>query len=326
MKKYITIVIPAFNEEESIVETIQDYINFFPSSFVVVVDNNSNDRTFELANNFLKSKKIDGLVLKELRQGKAAAVQAALNRFLSTWVIMTDGDATYPASDMFALFKIMEYERYDHGVLDRISSGNYVASNNLKTFVHGFGNKMFTKLISFFSGIKYQDVLSGGRIFSYPLIETFVINCSGFELESELNFHSAEISARTYEHKCSYRSRAEDNPSKLSTIRDGLKIFQIILKLGIKRKPDILYNIFGFLLLLFGILISTELILIYIRESRVIYSSTAVAASLMLLGGIHFILYALNIRENRQVENKKLRISFNSLKRKWNEDLDIKIG
>ena len=266
------------------------------------------------------------MVLKEARQGKACAVASALSRFNSVWWIITDADATYPASDMFSLFQHMEKCRYDHGILDRLTPKNYVSSGIIKTFLHRLGNYFFTYLISRVSGVKYQDALSGGRIFSHPFIDTFVITSDGFELESEINFHAAEVCVNTCEYSCEYLSRGKENPSKLSTFKDGLKILRMILKLGLKRKPYIFFYIIGFFMNAIGIVLSLKLLFIYLRVGQVIYSSTAVLVALFLLGGIHFFLFGLSIKNNRMSEILNIRMRINATKRIWNEELDHRLS
>jgi len=241
--RYITVIIPAFNEELTIIKTLREYAEFFPDAFFIVVDNNSTDKTYENASITLSQDGLDGLVITENLQGKANAINSALSRVQSIWWIMTDADATYPAADMRALFDLMETKRFDHGVLDRISSKNYVSESQLKTFIHKTGNQFFSGLISLLTKVQYRDVLSGGRILSCPFVESFVINSSGFELESEINFHAAKISAKTTEYKCNYRPRDRESPSKLSTFKDGVKILYFILDLGLKKKPDIFASI-----------------------------------------------------------------------------------
>lgn len=319
---WVTIIFPAYNEENSIFDTLKEYRVFFPEAFFVVVDNNSKDETLNNAEKYFISSKTKGIVLKEPIQGKANAVKQAIKRYKSLWWILTDADLTYPAEDMRFLFDEVRRKRIDHGILDRMSSNSYVNKNSLKTKVHKIGNIFFSRLISIASGVKFSDVLSGGRVFSSPFVEMLEINCGGFELESEINFHSVEINASTIEFPCKYRKRNDGDPSKLSPFRDGIKILKFIFDWGIKKKPDMLFNASGIILVFIGSFLSIKLIELYITIGKVTFPSTAVAASLLLLSGIQFLLFGLSSRLQRESHIKNLRIMTNQLRKNWHQDLD----
>jgi len=136
----VAIIVPAYNEEASIGQTIEDYKNFFPEAVFVVVDNNSTDRTSEVAQRYLNP--LTDFLLHETKQGKGAAVKSALSRVSSQIYIMTDADLTYPACDARKLFDTITEVRCDMVVGDRVSDGVY-AKQNVR-FGHSAGNKLLS--------------------------------------------------------------------------------------------------------------------------------------------------------------------------------------
>jgi len=321
MIKLLTIVLPAYNEELSIQSTLQDYHSYFPDAFFIVVDNNSNDKTASLSSNYLKSNNIDGVVIYEAKKGKANAVKTAFNFTESIWWIMADADMTYPAKDMFQLYKKLQKSNYDHGILNRLKGNHYISDTPLKTVIHKIGNKFFSKLISRLSGVNISDAFSGGRIFTSPFIETFVINTNGFELESEINFHSSLIRANIIEHDCEIRKRGNNNPSKLNTFLDGYKILKLIFKLFIHAKLKYLSFVIGAMLIMLGIFFSLKLLAIYLNNGEMNYSSTAVMTSIFLITGFQLVIFSIILSLMEKNKTEQIRLKFNSLKKKWHMNL-----
>jgi glycosyltransferase involved in cell wall biosynthesis len=314
-RKSITIVFPAFNEERSILLTLKEYREVFPKAFFVIIDNNSTDKTSLITSRYLSKFDVNGILIKEFNQGKANAFKSAINAFKSDWWILTDADSTYPAADMLKLFKLAKDSSADHGILSRLKTNSYINKNNFKTTIHKFGNNFFSSLINFLSHANFSDCLSGGRVFSLPFIETLVIESTGFELETELNFHSIEIGAKLVEYPCKYRKRKEGDESKLSAFKDGVKIFKFIFNWGIYKKPDILFKISGFLFICIGVVFALRLLNIYISFGEMRYSSSAIAVGIILITGIQFILFGMGITVNRKNYTKLLRLNFLKIKR-----------
>jgi len=269
---------------------------------------------------------INGCVIDEPRQGKANAVKNAMQRVNPLFWIMTDADATYSPETLSQLLKSMIKLRNDHGVADRISDNAYTNSSRLKTYLHKLGNIYFTKIIEITTGAKYRDVLSGGRVFSAPFINSISISSDGFQLESELNIKSAELGIRTIEIPTTYGKRADSNPSKLSTFKDGFKILRFIVSNAFFEKPDKLFFLVAFLSFLPGFFLAVKLIFIYIEIGSVQHTSTAVAVALLLIVSVQLFLFSLYINFQRK-ERIQLNIKeFSMHKRSWNAELDRILG
>ena len=96
--KNVTFLLPAYNEERSIGTMLQQ-VSEYPKSKVIVVDNNSNDKTAEIA------KKRGVIVLQEHKQGKAHAIKRGFEHIKTNFVVMLDADNTYDPQDAKKLLK-----------------------------------------------------------------------------------------------------------------------------------------------------------------------------------------------------------------------------
>ena len=318
MEPYLTILIPAYNEESSIVQTLNDYSKFFPSANFIVIDNNSNDKTYDTVSEYINdNSKINIELFTETTQGKASAIKSALIKKRSLWWIMTDADNTYPAEDMLSLFEYVKNNKLNHGVLDRLTKNSYTNKGRIKTFIHYIGNTFFSKLLSIITGNNYRDVFSGGRVFSQPFIETLVINSKGFELETEINLHASMLGIKTYEHTSAYRDRPKDSQSKLSPFYDGLKILKFSFAWLINRRSDLILIILGSLSFILGFILSIYLVGVFLELGSVPYPSTAIASALFILTGLQLIFFGISFRFQRHSLQRYIRMKFNNIHRLW---------
>lgn len=315
----VSIILPAYNEELTIKNTINEYKLIFPNDQIIVVDNNSIDSTKKEALSVL-NQQID-FFLQEKNQGKGNAFRNAISRVKSDIYILVDSDSTYPAYEAKRLLEIMINERCDMVVGDRMSKDSY-EKLNYKRFGHTIGNKFMSKIISILTGNKYSDVFSGMRVMSYPFVKNLDISSSGFELETELNFMASYLKAKVKEIEITYRSRPQNSFSKLNTYIDGLKIFYFAFVKLLSFKPIRPFLILSFLTFIISVYLSYRVINGYLNTGFS-YSTTAIGSAIFIL--ITFLSFftgiLLNIVTNSSRSNKVIR--FLNDKRKWNLKLDL---
>ena len=143
----VCIVIPAYNEEVAIAQTIREYKRAFPDSRLVVVDNNSGDKTSDRARAELGP---NDLILYEAKRGKGNAVRTGLGRVSADIYILVDGDGTYPAEDARRMLNALERKRCDMVIGDRLSGGAYSRQNTRAG--HSAGNRFLTSCVSLLAG------------------------------------------------------------------------------------------------------------------------------------------------------------------------------
>jgi glycosyltransferase involved in cell wall biosynthesis len=270
----IAVLVPCYNEEATISDVVRDFRAALPSATVYVYDNNSTDRTVEVA------REAGATVYTEPLQGKGNVVRRMFADIEADVFVMTDGDNTYDASIAPELVKKLLDENLDlvngkriHEVTEAYRPG------------HQFGNALLTSLVAIIFGKRFEDMLSGYKIFSRRFAKSFPSLSSGFEIETELTVHALELRMPVAEVETRYGARPEGSESKLSTFSDGFRILRMIGMLIKEERP------LQFFMSIFGLFAITALILVipvistYLDTGLVPRLPTAVLATgLMLLG------------------------------------------
>ncbi|MDB5963335.1 MAG: glycosyl transferase [Massilia sp.] len=269
----IAVILPCYNEEAAIGAVVRSFRKELPSARIYVYDNNSKDRTSQVA------AEAGAIVRSETLQGKGNVVRRMFADIEADVYLMCDGDITYDAPSAPALIRKLLEDNLDMVVGCRIDSeqASYRAG-------HRFGNALFTGSVASLFGNRFTDILSGYRAFSRRYVKSFPALSNGFEIETELTVHALELRMPIGELDTPYGARMEGSQSKLSTYRDGFRILMMITKLFKSERPLAFFSIIFALLTLAAVGLSIPLLLTYIETGLVPRLPTAVlAASIMLL-------------------------------------------
>lgn len=245
----IAIILPAYNEEVTIAETIEAFYNELPEARIVVVNNNSKDATAVIARDTLKRLDAHGGVLDEHRQGKGNAMRRAFTDVDADIFVMSDADLTYPADRIHDLIRPILEKQADMVVGDRLSGGHYKKEN--KRNFHGFGNHLVKWLINRLFRADLKDVMTGYRAFSRKFVKNYPILVEGFQIETDVTLHALDKRFRIVEIPVEYIDRPAGSFSKLNTFADGAKVLFTIASILRYYRP---LAFFGGLALLFGLL------------------------------------------------------------------------
>ena len=273
----LTIIIPAYNEENAIICCLKEFYKEFQDAYFIVVDNNSSDNTFTLANQFFKKNNVNGVVLQEKMQGKGYAVSRALREVRSKHYIMTDADITYSASDALLLYKLALNDGYDMVCGNRLEDGSYEGSGSRSG--HQFGNMLLSKIVSKIFKRDVGDLLTGLRVLTFNIAQVYPSLAKGFDLETDLAIFCMNYGFSFYEHPITYRKRAEGSQSKLNTFSDGLKIVKRILLLFVYYKPLKFYSIVSLFFLITCIFLGYPIISFYLETGLVPRLPTAILSA-----------------------------------------------
>ena len=222
----IAVVIPCYNEEASIGEVVSDFKKHLPSAQIYVCDNNSQDRTSEIA------KQHGAAVLFELELGKANAVRRLFQSVDAEIFVMVDGDGTYPASKARDLIETLRDTSSDMVIGVRKSK-----SADAYRFGHVMGNKFFTFVINLMFKGSINDVFSGYRVFNKRFVMSFNPSSTHFAIEAEMNVHALLLGLAIAEEEVEYGERPKGSQSKLSALKDGTRILVFIFYLFIFFMP-----------------------------------------------------------------------------------------
>lgn len=301
----IAVLIPCYNEEQTIAKVVRDVRNVLPESAVYVYDNNSSDRTVELA------KAAGAQVRYEYKQGKGNVIRRMFREIDAECYLMIDGDDTYPLDCARELVDGVLLHNADMVVGDRLSSTYF--TENKRPF-HNFGNSLMRAGINrlFHSDIK--DIMTGYRAFSYEFVKTFPVFSKGFEIETEMTIHAVNYSMQVENVVVEYRDRPEGSVSKLNTYSDGIRVIRKMLQLYKNYKPLRFFGALCFLLILAAGFFMIPIVGEYMRTGLVPRFPTMIACGFMALAGIQsffagMILDVLAAKDRRDFEYRLTKIS-----------------
>jgi glycosyltransferase involved in cell wall biosynthesis len=289
----IAVTIPCLNEEKTVGKVIDDFRRELPGAAIYVIDNCSTDRTVEI------SQEKQAVVLNEPRAGKGFAVENIFSNISEKYIVMVDGDDTYPADKVKELVSVVTEGQADMAV------GSRTVSGDKKSFrkYHAFGNTIITFLINKVHGSGLTDVLSGYRVFNRKMLKKIPIVSSGFEVETELTLQTLYYDLKVIELPVSLNKRPEGSFSKLRTYRDGFRILWKIFSLLRAFKPLTFFGTCGLVFFFLGLLSGILPVRDYIVDPQhyISHVPLAILASGLCLVGIQFVflgvlLHAINMR------------------------------
>ena len=213
----VAVLAPCYNEEATIAGVIGDFRAALPAATIYVFDNNSSDRTAEVA------RAAGAVVRPAALQGKGNVVRLMFADVEADIYVLVDGDGTYDAAAAPALVEALL-----QGGLDMVSAARVSQEREACRTGHRMGNLLLTGLVRISFGRRFQDMLSGYRVFSRRFVKSFPAASGGFEIETELTVHVLQMRLPAREIETDYRSRPEGSASKLNTIRDGVRILRMI--------------------------------------------------------------------------------------------------
>ena len=297
----IAVLIPCYNEEKTIKKVVEDFKKELPEAKIYVYDNNSTDKTAEVA------KEAGAIVRYETKQGKGNVIRTMFREIDAQSYIMVDGDDTYPAESAKEMVDYILNEKVDMVIGDRLSS-TYFTEN--KRRFHGFGNKLTRFLINRIYKSNIRDVMTGYRAFSYKFVKTFPVLSKGFELENELTIHSLDKNLNIKNIIVEYRDRPEGSESKLNTISDGAKVLKTIFILYKNYKPLNFFLIVAIILLFIGIAFFMPVFVNYLKTGLVARFPTLVVSILFLICSVQSFFSGLILDNiiNTSKQNFEMRL------------------
>lgn len=302
----IAILIPCYNEAQTIAKVINDWKKELPEATIYVYDNNSTDNTAAVAFEH------GAIINHEYAQGKGNVIRRMFRDIDAGCYIMVDGDDTYPATKAKEMASLVLNKNADMVIGDRLSSTYY--TENKRPF-HNFGNDLVRNTINALFKTNIKDVMTGCRAFSYQFAKTFPVLSKGFEIETEMTIHAIDKNMQIETITIDYRDRPEGSESKLNTFSDGYKVLKTLIRLFKNYKPLAFFGTLSLLLLLISIILFIPVLIEYFCTGLVERFPTLITSGFIALAALEsfFAGLILNtlIEKNKQDFEFKLQITKN---------------
>lgn len=268
----IAVLLPCFNEEAAIGATIAGFAKALPKAKIYVYDNNSADRSRDIA-------AAEGAIVRlETQQGKGHVVRRMFADIDADVYVMADGDLTYDPRAAPKMVELLLDEQLDMVVGTRRHEAKDAYRGG-----HVLGNRLFTGLLARLFGRSFSDIFSGYRVFSRRFVKSFPVLSSGFEIETEMSVHALELRMPVGEVETAYGARPEGSESKLSTLGDGWRILSTIVTLYRIERPLLYFGLAGAILLIAALILAVPLVMTYLDTGLVPRVPTAILVTGMVI-------------------------------------------
>lgn len=291
----IAVLIPCYNEERTITKVVEDARRALPEAVIYVYNNNSKDRTAELA------AAAGAVVRNEYMQGKGNVIRRMFREIDAECYIMVDGDDTYPMESAPQMVDLVLHHNSDMVVGDRLSSTYF--EENKRPF-HNLGNSLVRSSINRLFGCNIRDIMTGYRAFSYDFVKTFPILSAGFEIETEMTIHAVYNNMQIDNVVIEYRDRPEGSESKLNTFSDGFKVLGTIFNLTRNYKPFAFFGTLSAILAILAVAFFIPVLTDYVHTGLVAKFPTLIVCGFVMMAAIQSLFTGL-ILSNIERSNRR---------------------
>ena len=283
----IAVLIPCYNEEKTIEKVITDFRKQLPDAVVYVYNNNSTDRTAEIA------ARAGAVVRPEYMQGKGNVIRRMFREIDAECYLMVDGDDTYPAESAGEMAALVLEGKADMVVGDRLSATYYTENKRL---FHNFGNVLVRKSINLLFRNQIKDIMTGYRAFSYEFVKTFPVLSKGFEIETEMTIHAVDKNMQVRNVVIEYRDRPEGSESKLNTYSDGFRVLLTIARLYRTYHPFRFFAVIALALVLVALILFIPIGVEYMKNGQVPRFPTLIVSGFLVIAAIQSLFAGLQLQ------------------------------
>lgn len=271
----IAVLLPCYNEGVAIAKVVLDFRRVLPGARIYVYDNNSSDNTAEQA------ARAGATVVPSPRQGKGNVVRQMFSDIDADIYLMADGDGTYDPNAAQELIDKLIDDR-----LDMVVGTRRDVKLDAGRKGHAFGNRIFNITYQALFGKDFTDIFSGYRAFTRRYAKSFPAESPGFEIETEMSVHASVLRLPVAEIECAYGVREEGSVSKLSSVRDGLKILRMMATLMKETRPFVFYTLISAAILSASFFFMAPVLAEYFATGLVSRMPTWMLAMTLLMGSM----------------------------------------
>lgn len=298
----LAILIPCYNEAQTIgkvVRECRENIHAYDAT-IYVYDNNSTDQTDEIA------RAAGAVVRYEHKQGKGNVIRRMFREIEADCYIMLDGDDTYHPKHIEEMARLVIEQGADMVVGDRLSSSYF--TENKRPF-HNVGNVFVRRFVNTVFKSDIQDIMTGYRAFSPAFVKTFPVLSRGFEIETEMSIHAIDKNMFVKNVVIDYSDRPAGSESKLNTVRDGIRVTRMMLRLFRNYKPLSFFGLLAALLVLLALAVFIPVVwLPYLSTGLVPNFPTLIVCGFVVLAAL--LCYATGLVLDTMVQKEKQEFEF----------------
>ncbi|MBQ9134505.1 MAG: glycosyltransferase [Lachnospiraceae bacterium] len=301
----IAVLIPCYNEAQTVEKVVLDAKKALPEAVVYVYDNNSTDDTARIA------QAAGAVVRHEYMQGKGNVIRRMFREIDALCYIMVDGDDTYPMENAPEMAAAVLERNADMVVGDRLSSTYF--QENKRPF-HNMGNSVVRGAINNLFSCNIRDIMTGYRAFSYEFVKTFPVLSKGFEIETEMTIHAVYNNLQIENVIVDYRDRPQGSVSKLNTYMDGIKVLKTIAQLYKNYKPFGFFSMLAFVLTAVALIMFVPVFVGFLESGMVDKFPTLIVSGFVELAAVQaffsgMVLADIGKKNRRDFEYRLLQVT-----------------
>lgn len=220
----LSIIVPTYNEKNTILKTINRLKKLEIKKEIIIVDDGSSDGTREILKKLNQTNKLVTVLFNKLNMGKGTSIRKAIPLVSGDYTIIQDADSEYDPRDILKLLALVSKEK-----ALVVYGSRFTGERKNMFFWHIFGNKLLTTITNLLYGTKLSDMETCYKLIQSGILKKIRLNCQKFEFEPEITAKILKRGIKIYEVPITYEGRKFSQGKKISW-KDAFPAIKTLLK------------------------------------------------------------------------------------------------